>query len=294
MSFDSEGLRPPEGAGQARAADIQTPRRGKTISKRKYEIIADELRGRILDGRLRPGARFPTLAEIQDEYGVAEGTAFRAAKTLFDEGLTETRPGAATRVRGRPEAIRLGRSWDLDAPSGSPWHAELAAQGRVQACEACSEPTIAPPDIAERLSIATGDAVVRTTYKYTAKHTAEHAMYTKPRFIATSWEPAGGSGSPAAPVPEDGPFGGWGIIRRLAHVGVTVTRAVEEVVPRALTGPEAEALGLRAGVPITVIERTHYAGEEPVETADLVIPPPYRPRYEIPVASVPPEEMGVG
>ena len=262
----------------------------EAITKRKHEIIADELRARILDGRLRPGARFPTLAEIQDEYGVAEGTAFRAAKTLFDEGLTDTRPGAATRVRGRPEVIRLARSWDLDSPSGSPWHAELAAQGRVRAFEARSEATTAPPDIAERLSIATGDAVVRTTYRYTAEHTTD----AKPRFLATSWEPAGPIGSTAAPAPEGAPFGGWGIIRRLAQVGITVTRAVEEVVPRTPTRPEAETLGLRAGIPITVIERTHYAGDEPVETADLVIPPPYRPRYEIPVASVPPEEMGVG
>lgn len=257
----------------------------RAIAKRKYETIADDLRERILDGRLRPGARFPTLAEIQEEYAVAEGTAFRAAKMLFDEGLTDTRPGAATRVRGLPEVVRLVRRWYLDPPSGSPWHAEMAAQGRVGAFQAHSERTSALPAIAERLSIATGDPVVRTAYKYTADE--------KPTFIATSWEPVGLAGKAAATTPEGGPFGGWGVVRRLAAVGITVTHAVEEIVPRMLTGPEAELLGERAGIAIIVIERTHYAGDRPVETADMVIPPPYRPRYEIPVATVPQEEMDV-
>ena len=148
--------------------------------------------------------------------------------------------------------------------------------------------------VAERLAIATGDSFVRTAYKYTAD--------AKPTFIATSWEPlglagdgAGGStGASAAQTPEGGPFGGWGIIRRLAEVGITVTRAVEEIVPRTLTGPEAETLGLRAGIAIIVIERTHFAGDKPVETADMVIPPPYRPRYEIPVEMAEDgDEMGV-
>jgi len=257
----------------------------RPITKRKYEIIADDLRARIIDGRLPPGARFPTLAEIQEQYAVAEGTAFRAAKLLFDEGLTDTRPGAATRVRGRPDVIRLVRAWYLDPPSGSPWHAEMAEQGRVGAFEAHSQTATAPPAIAERLAIATGDSVVRTAYRYTAD--------AKPTFIATSWEPLGLTGTSAAQIPEGGPFGGWGIIRRLAEVGITVTRAVEEIVPRTLTGPEAETLGLRAGIAIIVIERTHYAGQKPVETADMVIPPPYRPRYEIPVETAEDgEEMG--
>lgn len=250
----------------------------RPIATRKYTRIADDLRRRIIDGRLAPGSRFPTLAEIQEEFGVAEGTAHQATSVLLNEGLIETKPGAQTRVRERPEAIRLVRSWYLEPPSGSPWHADMAAQGRVGSMESHSERENALPAIAERLAIATGDTVVRTTYMYMAD--------SKPTFLATSWEPIGLTGGDKSPsnVPDGGPLGGWGIVRRLREVGVSVTRAVEDVVPRTLTGPEAQKLGLRAGIAIVVIERTYYTDDgQPVETADMIITPPYRPRFEIPV-----------
>lgn len=238
-------------------------------------IIADELRQQIVDGTLAPGARFPTLAEIQESYRVAEGTALQATRVLLNESLIETKPGAQTRVRKRPEVIRLVRSWYLEPPSGSPWHADLAAQGRVGAVTWRSKAGIAPPAIAERLAIATGDRVVRTSYTYTADG--------KPVFLATSWEPAGLTGGTPSRLPEAGPLGGWGIVRRLGEAGITVTRAVEQIVPRTLTGPEAQELNQRPGIAVVVILRIHYAGDQPVETSDLVITPPYRPETEIPV-----------
>jgi DNA-binding GntR family transcriptional regulator len=250
----------------------------RPIATRKYIDIADKLRQQIVDGRLAPGSRFPTLAEIQEEHGVAEGTAHQATRVLLNEGLIETKPGAQTRVRERPEVIRLVRSWYLEPPSGSPWHADMAAQGRVGSMESHSDRENALPAIAERLAIATGDPVVRTTYMYMADE--------KPTFLATSWEPLGLTGGDQSPslTPEGGPLGGWGIVRRLREVGVTVTRAVEEIVPRTLTGPEALKLGLRPGIAIVVIERTYFTDEDqPVETADMIITPPYRPRFEIPV-----------
>lgn len=249
----------------------------RPIATRKYTTIADDLRRQIIDGRLAPGSRFPTLAEIQETYEVAEGTAHQATRVLLNEGLIETKPGAQTRVRERPEVIRLVRSWYLEPPSGSPWHADMAAQGRVGSTEAHSDLVNAPPAIAERLAIATGDRVVRTSYTYSADD--------KPTFLATSWEPLGltGEDQSESQTPELGPLGEWGVVRRLSEVGITVTRAIEEIVPRTLTGPEAQRLKLRPGIAIVVIERTYYVEDRPVETADMIITPPYRPRFEIPV-----------
>jgi len=258
----------------------------RPIATRKYTKIADDLRRQIIDGRLAPGSRFPTLAEIQETFEVAEGTAHQATRVLLNEGLIETKPGAQTRVRERPEVIRLVRSWYLEPPSGSPWHADMAAQGRVGSMEAHSEAENALPAIAERLAIATGDPVERTTYTYMADD--------KPTFLATSWEPLGltGGAKSKSQGPEGGPVGGYGIVRRLRDMGVSVTHAVEEIVPRTLTGPEAQKLGLRAGIAIVVIERTYFTEDDlPVETADMIITPPYRPRFEIPVRAEEEDEL---
>lgn len=239
--------------------------------------IADDLRQQIVDGRLAPGARFPTLAEIQQTYGVAEGTAHEATKVLVAEGLIDPKPGAQTRVRERPEVIRLLRSWHLEPPSGAPWHAEMAARGRVEAASSRSTTVSAPPAVAERLAITPGDRVVRTSYTYTAKGT--------PAFLATSWEPVGLTEGTASRLPEAGPLGGWGVIRRLREAGLVVTHAVEETLPRTLTGPEARELNLRPGLPVVVFLRIHYVKDRPVETSDMVITAQYRPRVEIPVSA---------
>jgi DNA-binding GntR family transcriptional regulator len=66
----------------------------------------------------------------------------------------------------------------------------------------------------------------------------------------------------------------------MAAIGYPVTRVVEDVGARPLTPDEASLLGARAGIAVVVVERTHYSGEVAVETADVVLPPPYRARYE--------------
>jgi DNA-binding GntR family transcriptional regulator len=240
-------------------------------------IIADELRQQIIDGTLAPGARFPTLAEIQEKYGVAEGTAYQATRVLLNEGLTVTKPGAQTRVRELPDVIRLVRSWYRESRSGSPWHADMAAQGRVGAQTSHTDEIDAPPAIAERLFINPGDPVMRTVYIYVAEE--------KPIFLCTSYEPANLTDESPVVLPEGGPrhIRDIDVVERMALIGLNVTRVVEEIVPRTLTAKEAERLRLRAGIAIVVIERTYFAGSRPVETADLVITPTYRARYEIPI-----------
>jgi GntR family transcriptional regulator len=106
----------------------------------------------------------------------------------------------------------------------------------------------------------------------------------QPTFLSTSWEPLALTHGTDIMLPEQGPHAGIGVADRMARIGHQPDMAVEELVPRTLTGPEAASLGLRPGIPVIVIERTYLHGELPVETADIVIPPPYRPRYEIPIS----------
>lgn len=241
----------------------------------KYEQIADELREQIIDGTLAPGTRLPTLAELMERYGVAERTAFEAAKILLTEGLITSKPGSRYMVRERPAIKRMVRTWYIEPAGGSPWRADMAAQGRVGSWSSRSSSIAAPPAIAERLRINPAERVMRTAYIFTADG--------EPTYLSTSWEPMSLTIGTEIMLPEDGEFAGMGVVDRFAAIGVTVTRAIEEVLPRNLTNAEAQKLKLRAGTPVQVIERTYYAGDQPVETADIVIPTHLRPVYEIPV-----------
>lgn len=247
----------------------------RPIATAAYLRIADELRRAILDGTLPPGSPFPTRAEIEHAYHVSSRTAVEATRILLDEGLITSKPGTRSTVRERPTAIRMVRSWYRDAPGGSPWRADMAAQGRIGDWASESTPVGAPPAIAERLRIAAGDRVMRTDYVFTADG--------EPTYLSTSYEPMALTAGTEMLLPESGPHAGKGVAERMAAIGRAPTLVVEEIVPRTLTGPEAAKLGLRTGIAIVVIERTYWCGDEPVETADIVVPPPYRPRYEIPI-----------
>jgi DNA-binding GntR family transcriptional regulator len=246
----------------------------RAIPTPAYLRIADELRRQILDGTLAPGSRLPTIAELSGRYGVSDRTAYEATKVLLNEGLTVSRPGTATVVRDRPAVRRMTRSWYVDPVGGSPWQADMAAQGRTGAWRSRSEPVPARPALAERLRIAAGERVMRTEYTFLADG--------DPTYLSTSWEPLAITGGTAVMLPEDGPYAGRGVAERMDAIGHAYTHATEEISPRTLTGPEAERLHLRAGTPALLIERTYWEGELPLETADIVIPPSLRPVYQIP------------
>ncbi len=54
-----------------------------------WEQMAQILRDRIAAGELRPGRKIPSLAELQDEYGISINTIKRAISKLKAEGLLE-------------------------------------------------------------------------------------------------------------------------------------------------------------------------------------------------------------
>lgn len=241
-----------------------------------YLRIADDLRQQIADGRLAPGARVPSRHQLAAEHSVSDRVAVEAVRILVAEGLVEARPGSGTYVRAKPELKRLTRSWYREARDGSPFRADMAAQGRTGTWRSSSEKTTAPPAVAERLAIPEGAAVMRTRYTFLADDGL-------PVMLSTSWEPLSLTSGTEVMLPEDGPHAGQGVTLRMRAIGVDVQLATEIVTARSILGSEAELLAEPIGSIVIVIQRT-YTGDRPVETADIVVPVDrYELAYVIPV-----------
>jgi GntR family transcriptional regulator len=247
----------------------------RPIAEHAYTRIADHLRREILDGTLPPGAELPSIRQLKEQFHASDHTVVEAMKVLLNEGLVESKPGTLTRVRARPQTIRMVRSWHQDMPSGSPWRAMMAAVGRTGDWQSHSTPVSAPPVVAERLGLEADARVMQTTYTFTADG--------EPAYLSTSWEPMALTlGSPIL-LPESGPYAGLGVVDRMALIDQVVTRETHEISPHTLTEPEATKLRLRAGSAAVLKVRTYWAGELAVETAQIVLPAHVVTRYEIPV-----------
>src|ERR1700722_7016041 len=257
-----------------------------------YLRVLEDLRMRIREGLLAPGAKVPSRNAIIARYGVGETAAKHALAVLATEGLIEARAGSGSYVRQVTvsrylEHDRLhfpGSPFGLDesGPPGSrvtgdqPGPAELA--GHRVSWEHQTEQIAPPASVARRLgSVAFGPGPA------TALVTATRYLLTadgEPVQLATSYEPAGlTAGTPVA-LPEQGPLAGRGVIERMAAIGITIDEVVEEVTVRQSFLAEAEALALAPGAPVLHVERLHRSAGEPVETADIVVPAArFRLRY---------------
>lgn len=233
-----------------------------------YQRIADELRGLIRTDQLQPGDRLPSIPEMVSRYGVSDGVGRRVVRTLVDEGLAVARPGSGTYVKVRPKVQRLVRAWYRSSPYGSPFRADMERQGREAAWSYESRTVQAPLEIRERLALGEPDRdledAVRTEYVFRADD--------EPVMLSTSWEPLALTRGTPVVLPEDGMLAGRGVAERMLSIGYPIDDWVEEVGARLGTADECSQLAHAPGSIMVTIQRTYYAGELPVETADIVVP----------------------
>jgi len=240
-----------------------------------YLRVLDDLRMRIREGLLAPGARVPSRNAIIARYGVGETAAKHALQILATEGLIEARAGSGSYVRQLPASRYLEH--DRLLSPGSPFGlAETEHPALRVSWEHQTEQAAPPAAVARRLGASAATALVTVTrYLLTAGG--------EPVQLAISYEPAGlTEGTPVA-LPEQGPLAGRGVIERMASIGIEIDQVVEELTVRQSYLAEAEALALPAGAPVLHIERLHASAGMPVETADIVIPAErFRVRYRFP------------
>lgn len=254
-------------------------------SRPVYLRIADDLRRRIDEGGLGVGDRIPSRSELKRAYAASDQTVDRAVRVLKAAGYAEGQFGRGVFVTDRAPLGTLLRS---TGAVDTPFAAQIRGYGTVPPAgrpataltwEASSAEAPAPAPIAERLGIGPGDPVLCTQYEYLANR--------HPVQLATSWEPLTITAGTDVALPERGPYARRGVRGRLAAIGIRVVRARELVGSRPATTPEAEALGCTAGQCVTVVERTHFDGEDrAVETSDIVVRADrWRLEYTIPFTS---------
>ncbi|MBQ1075839.1 GntR family transcriptional regulator [Micromonospora sp. C31] len=193
--------------------------------------------------------------------------------------------GSGNYVRNRTRLVRRAHSRDMRKRIGStsPFARDSEAVGMRPAWEADSHKIPASALIAERLGIQPGDMVMHTRYRYLADGT--------PIQLADSYEPSAITGGTPVEYPEQGPI--IGVVARMDSIGVAIDRFVEEVITRPAMPEEADALELdrRGGMWVISVERNYYAGQNAVETADIVVPGGrYRLVYEMPLDPWSPSE----
>ncbi|WP_062435059.1 GntR family transcriptional regulator [Herbidospora daliensis] len=234
-----------------------------------YQRIADDLRRKITSGELAEGDKLPSIPALMRTHGVTNGTAQSAIRTLVAEGLVATRPGSGTRVRPRPQLRALTRCWDRARRAGSPFAAEMEAQGRRGSWDYDSSTTQAPAEIRERLGLDDPERDVpdtlRTIYTYRADD--------DPVMLATSWEPLRLTRGTAIVLPEEGPHAGRGVVERMLAIGVRIDGTDEIVGARLGTADECQRLEKPPGSVMLTIKRTYVSDQEgAVETASIVMP----------------------
>lgn len=240
----------------------------------QYLQIADMLRRAIATGRIGPGEKLPSEAELIEHFGVARMTVRQALGELRGEGLVVAEHGRGVFVRPLPPVRRLAS--DRFARK----HREAGkAAFLAEADKAGYQPGVdrikvgrakAPRAVAERLGLPPDTEVVVRDRRYTANGTpVETARSYLPVDLAAG-----------TPIEQDDP-GPGGIYARLEDSGHVLARFSEEVGARMPTPDERATLEISEGVPILTVVRTAYdTDDRPVEVCDTVkVAPAYLLEY---------------
>lgn len=225
----------------------------------QYRRVAEEVRKRILAGEWKPGAALPVPEDLAREIGCGADVAEVALRELAVEGIVEGRLGAGMYVTG---LMRRAVTRVMQPGGGSV--APVFEDGRATSYTHETTAAVADRHIAQRLAIDIGADVTKTTYQCTA----DGRTYA----LVTSWEPLRlTAGTPIA-SPEQGPFAGQGVLARFAAIGLPAIRVNEDLIPRVVTTHEARLLNVARSALVTVVERTVFGAEHPLEAADTVLP----------------------
>lgn len=224
--------------------------------------LADELRGQIRRGELKPGDRLPPERALVETYGTSRTTVSAALAVLKAEALVSSGPGRGTFVRQSPP-VRLDFSRfsrRRREPGMGPWEAatqRAGVQGETRMLAV--EQHTADPELAYRLGVPEGSPVIlRSRIMLANGH---------PMQVQSAWHPLDLVDGTELALPERIVDGIYAALERL---GMTPVSATEEVATRAPTPEEAAMLRLGPGVPVLVVTRTTRGAERVLEVLEVI------------------------
>ena len=244
----------------------------------KYERIAAELRARIQDGELVPGAQLPAEQLLRTQYKVSLPVVRQALDQLESEGLVDRLHGRGTFVRPPRQRVRRTPEryqWEKDRVLLSD-----AQRRRTGATERDTGLTMADlefhaefdtvpanDDLAAVFSVPVGAKLLRRTYLTRSRR--EDAPINLNRSYLV-YDVA--AENPALLEASNEPWPG-GTQHQLHTIGIEVDRITDYITARPPSPAEVETLSLPPGVPVFVMRKTSIdTNDRAVEVSDITMP----------------------
>lgn len=225
-------------------------------SRARWEIVYDDLRTQIEQGKLCPGDRVPTELELATQYGYSRSTIRAAITRLERDGLVTSGAGSLGRQVRRRELL----SWNLtkfefgayvDDPINvvDQWEADAHSEGwRTRQTVAGVAELAAPDSIAQYLGCRPGVRLVR---RRRLRFVAKPGIQERLAMIADTWTPvdiARMEIDGVAPLLEERSVVYPGGIYRA--LGFRQVRYEDEIQVRMPTPEEADLLDTEPGTPV--------------------------------------------
>ncbi|MEU9213121.1 GntR family transcriptional regulator [Streptomyces sp. NPDC048415] len=243
-----------------------------------YEVIADDLRRSIREGKRKPGDKLPSETDLASYYKRSVPTVQNALRVLNEEGLIDKQHGRGNFVR-RPRTVarrsNLRHQWEKNrarepveerAQTGATEH-DTGLELDDLVFYASYREIKAGKDIAEAMGVPEGTALVERSYR------TRYAAETAPFNLVTSYlvrDMVAENPDLLDETKEPWPGGSQ---NQLYTVGIEVDRIEERVAARPPTPQEAEELELPRGMSVLVLRKTsHDVNDRVVDLSVIILP----------------------
>jgi len=213
----------------------------------RYQIIAEAIRRRVVDGEFAGEHVLPSESELSEQYHASRVTVRRSLEVLRAEHLVESRQGFGWLVASNPLRQELGRLGTIEG--------QLAAAGLTSERRVLSFGFVSSP---ERVGILLDESTVLEVERL-------HLAGGEPFARVIVWCPESLGAELSRADVERSSF--------LDQLGVDLEGATQTIGADVASARDAEVLGIAEGSPVLVAERiTRARGGRPVLVSRHVFP----------------------